>query len=259
MTLHRSTHSDQSPSVSVIIPVFNGEAYLAEAIESVCRQQYHPLEIIVVDDGSTDNTTHIARQFKDHVHYIFQPNQGPAVARNTGLKSAQGDMIGFLDADDQWKNGRLQLQLKFFADNPLAEIVIGHSQLIVKAHASDGTTIFQPYSQPCLFLNFGSAIYRKSVFEQIGLGDESLFYADDLDWFMRAREQQAQIIVHKDTVLIHRRHDQNLTNNKSLDQAHILRMFKKSLTRRRSQGESGPDIIPQFSSFSVRQGDIHES
>lgn len=253
MPSHLLENTDTQSHVSVIIPVFNGETYLEEAIESVCQQNHHPLEIIVVDDGSTDNTAVIAQQFKGPIRYIYQSNQGPAVARNTGLKAARGNMIGFLDADDQWNEGRLQLQLKMFSNNPQAEIIIGHSQLIVKAHASDGTIEFQPYAQPCLFLNFGSAIYRKSVFEKIGMGDESLFYADDLDWFMRAREQQAHIIVHQDTVLKHRRHDQNLTNNKSSDQAHILRMFKKSLTRRRSQAEGAPAIMPQFSSFSDQE------
>jgi glycosyltransferase involved in cell wall biosynthesis len=250
--------TDQPPRVSVIIPVFNGEQYLADAIESVCRQQHHPLEIIVVDDGSTDNTAHIAQRFQPLVRYIYQPNQGPAVARNTGMKAAEGHMIGFLDADDRWKDNRLNLQLMIFANNPQAEVVIGHSQLLAKAHASDGATVFQPYSEAWLFLNFGSAIYRKSVFEKVGVGNESLFYADDLDWFMRAREKQVHIIVHKDIVLLHRRHERNLTNNKILDQAYILEMLKKSLNRRRSQADGGTPIMPQFSSFLARPAKMHE-
>jgi glycosyltransferase involved in cell wall biosynthesis len=258
MNFNSTAFTDQPPNVSVIIPVFNGEEFLGAAIESVYRQQPHPLEIIVVDDGSTDNTARIAKRFRPLVRYIYQANQGPAVARNTGLKVTEGDVIGFLDADDQWNDNRLNLQLMIFANNPQAEIILGHSQLIVKAYASDGTTVFQPYSEPWLFLNFGSAIYRKSVFERIGFGDESLFYADDLDWFMRVREEQVHIIVHKDIVLLHRRHDRNLTHNKSIDQAHILRMFKKSLNRRRSQTGGTPAIMPQFSSFLARVAQKHE-
>ncbi|MFQ5500546.1 MAG: glycosyltransferase family 2 protein [Candidatus Zixiibacteriota bacterium] len=78
------------PFVSVIIPVFNGEAFLAEAIESIHRQNYHPLETIIVDDGSTDGTATIASRFKESVRYIFQPNGGPAAARNRGLRMARG-------------------------------------------------------------------------------------------------------------------------------------------------------------------------
>ena len=88
------------PFVSVIIPAYNGEAYLAEAVESTQRQNYHPLEIIIVDDGSTDGTAQIATSFKGEVRYMYQPNSGgPAAGRNRGLKMARGEVIAFLDQD----------------------------------------------------------------------------------------------------------------------------------------------------------------
>jgi len=90
-----------SPLLSVIIPAYNHELYLAEAIESVRAQKYQPLEIIVVDDGSTDNTKHVAASFRN-VQYVYQHNQGPASARNTGLELAHGELISFLDSEECW-------------------------------------------------------------------------------------------------------------------------------------------------------------
>lgn len=88
--------------VSAIIPVFNGESFLAEAVESILQQSRPPDEIIVVDDGSTDATAKVASAYADTIHYIRQDQRGPAAARNRGLMQADGDILGFLDADDMW-------------------------------------------------------------------------------------------------------------------------------------------------------------
>ena len=97
------------PLVSVIVPVYNGEHYLSFAIHSILRQDYHPSEVIVVDDGSTDNSANIARSFKE-VRYIHQSNQGVAMARNVGIAAARGEFIAFLDADDLWTPNKLSIQ-----------------------------------------------------------------------------------------------------------------------------------------------------
>ena len=126
------------PMVTVIIPVYNGEEYLAEDIESVLGQTYHPLEIIVVDDGSTDDTATVASRFKELVRYIYQPNSGPAAARNRGLKMARGEVIGFVDADDLWVENKLDLQLGLLADNPSVQIVIGFAHTVEIVGFVDG-------------------------------------------------------------------------------------------------------------------------
>ena len=113
--------------VSVIIPVYNGEAFLVEAVESIQRQVHRPLEILIVDDGSTDNTAKIAAGFDDDVRYTFKPNGGPASARNTGLKMARGSVIGFLDVDDLWTEKKLEWQLTRFVSTPTLEIILGHT------------------------------------------------------------------------------------------------------------------------------------
>src|SRR4030042_4290993 len=117
--------------VSAIIPVYNGEAFLAEAVESIRQQGYRPIEIIIVDDGSTDNTKRIAAGLKGDVHYVYQPNSGLPAARNRGLNEARGDVIAFLDVDDLWSRDKLEHQLLRLNDAPSAEIVLGYTQIMI--------------------------------------------------------------------------------------------------------------------------------
>ncbi|MBI4573499.1 MAG: glycosyltransferase family 2 protein, partial [candidate division NC10 bacterium] len=105
------------PLVSVILPVYNGERFLAAAIASILAQDYQPIEVIVVDDGSTDGTAAIARSFQG-VRYLYQPNQGPAFARNAGIAVARGAFIAFLDADDLMVPTRLSVQAGYLLAHP---------------------------------------------------------------------------------------------------------------------------------------------
>lgn len=100
-----------TPTISAVIPVYNGENYLAEAIRSVLEQSYAPVECIVVDDGSHDNSAEVVRQFGSAVTYVFQENSGVSVARNRGATLAAGDLLAFLDHDDVWLSGKLERQV----------------------------------------------------------------------------------------------------------------------------------------------------
>ena len=241
--------------VSVIIPVYNGEAFLAEAVESVQRQAYQPLELIIVDDGSTDGTAEVAANLPGHVRYVCQPNHGAPAARNKGLKMARGNVIAFLDADDLWHENKLALQLARLASNPSAEVIVGYSQLLVPTALESKLSKlskFERFGEPWLFLNLASAVFRTSVFEKVGLFDQELSYADDLDWFMRARELKVQMVVHKEIVLFHRRHKNNLTNQKELEQLYQLRMLKKSLDRRRKRDNGVVRPLPAWSDLAYQ-------
>ena len=110
-------------AVSVIIPSYNCEPFLAEAIESVFAQTYRPKEVIVVDDGSTDQTAAIARSYKE-VQYIYQANQGPAIARNNGIATARGDFIAFIDHDDMWLPNKLEVQIEYLLEHPYVGLSI---------------------------------------------------------------------------------------------------------------------------------------
>jgi glycosyltransferase involved in cell wall biosynthesis len=237
------------PFISVIIPVFNGEAFLAEAIESILRQDYHPLEIIIVDDGSTDGTATIASSYSAGVRYVYQPNSGPAAARNRGLKMANGEVIGFLDADDLWPENKIEHQLARLTDDPSVEIVIGLQLLVRIDGIVDGKHTFENLSNPRINLSLGCALVRRSVFDIVGFFDETLYYCDDWDWFMRARELGVPMLIHQDVTLIARRHEGNMTNRVELGNHYAIRMIKMSLDRRRRKDDLPGTSLPRLSDF----------
>ncbi len=224
------------PPISLIMPVYNAEKYIGAALESAFRQGFANLEIIVVDDGSTDNTAVIIQDFNPNIRYIYQDNHGASAARNHGLRLAQGELITFLDADDQWAPNKVALQLSYLKHYPWANIVVGYSRLM-----NNDTPAW-------LFLNLGSAIFRQQVFADIGNFDSNMPYSDDLDWFMRAREAGVKFVVHREVVLYHRRHETNLTNNHAKRDHFNLVMLKHSLERRR---QSQAAALSNFSDFEV--------
>src|SRR5439155_16624014 len=116
------------PLISCIIPVFNGEKYLAEALDSIRAQTYRPIEIIVVDDGSTDGTRELVASYGDQVRYLWQPNSGPATDRNQGLSAASGEFVAFLDADDLWHPEKLERQMARFDARPDLDVCVAHVQ-----------------------------------------------------------------------------------------------------------------------------------
>ncbi|KAA3661579.1 MAG: glycosyltransferase family 2 protein, partial [Chloroflexi bacterium] len=109
-----------NPTVSVIIPSYNYANFLPEAVESIFNQTFQDFEVIVVDDGSTDNTQEVVQTFmvRDRFHYIYQENQGLAATRNTGLRAAKGDFVAFLDADDIILPNKLEVQVNWLRNNP---------------------------------------------------------------------------------------------------------------------------------------------
>ncbi len=232
--------------VSAIIPVYNGEPFLADAIESIKQQSYEPLEIIIVDDGSIDSTTMIASSTKGGVRYVYQPNSGSPSARNKGLKLARGNVIAFLDADDLWTENKLEIQLALLSKDPSVEVVLGYLQYIRSSQSGDGKPKFEKYPNPWLELNLGAAICLKSAFDKVGFFDEQLHYCDDVDWFMRAKELGLSMLIHKEITLYHRRHEHNITNQRSLNYSYFAMAIKKSLDRRRKSGEGVVISIPKW-------------
>jgi glycosyltransferase involved in cell wall biosynthesis len=243
-----------SPLVSVIIPVYNGEAFLAEAIKTVQAQNYPNLEILVVDDGSTDNTATIAQQFTDHIQYYYQANQGAAAARNLALKAAQGEVYAFLDVDDQWLPGAFELMLASLLSHPKVEIVRG----LLQRQVIDGQTLpshrlFSPtdWTTPCYLVNLGSALFRRSAFEKVGLFDSGLRHNEDFDWFLRAWERQIHKLDCEQLFLLYRFHAHNITHD--LQQARLDRLttFKKKLDRHKNRAIDTKYAGKSFPSFAT--------
>jgi len=178
--------------VSVIIPTWNRSGYLARALESVYAQSLLPYEVIVVDDGSTDDTREIIAQHFSKVRYLYQENRGVSSARNTGIRAAGGDWIALLDSDDCWLVNKLEHQQQLLRANPDARIC--HSDEIwirngkrvnpMKKHAKRGGHIFK-HCLPLCAISPSSTVIRRDLFDEIGLFDESLPACEDYDLWLR--------------------------------------------------------------------------
>jgi len=222
-----------SHRVSVIVPVWNMARFLPDAIASI--PEVH--EIIIVAAESDDHTFVVAHQLAGRrlgVRVLSNPKKAPASARNIGLRAASGDVIAFNDADDLWPQGRLALQLKRLDEEPRADVVAGlvtyfkeldRDRLAPAEHSSVETKIAQ---------QIGAAIFRRSVFDRIGLFDESLMYAEDWDLVLRIIEAQVPFVVLNTPTLYYRRHgDSMMTRDDPRIKSDLAKAFAMSLVRRR--------------------------
>ncbi len=210
------------------MPVFNGQKYIEEAIASVQKQRDCDLELIVVDDGSTDRTPEILQRMTGRVQVVRQDNAGPAAARNAGIRLAEGDWIGFLDADDLWPDDKLSLHLAQLKRAAHAEVVFGWTSAF--RLSEDGRKSWE--GAPHFFLNVGSALVKREVFEKVGLFDESLHYSEDVDWFMRARDKGIQIDFSQDPVLYYRLHPEGISQQRDPGSLQITQVLYKALQRK---------------------------
>jgi glycosyltransferase involved in cell wall biosynthesis len=226
-------------AVSVIIPVHNCEKYLGEAIESVLTQSYPPCEVIVVDDGSTDGSTAVARRFGVVCH-SFHLNQGHGAARNRGAQLAKGDVLAFLDADDVWTPFKLDKQVSALASEPAVEGVFGHAQ---QFHSPDLTETLKakihcpeeivPGYVP------GSFLVKRDAFFRVGTFDVGFVLGEFVDWYLRARDSGLKSRMLPDLVLRRRLHENNLGRRKRDFRQDYVSAIKASLDRRRQTGEEG--------------------
>lgn len=220
-------------TVSVVVPVYNGERFLAEALQSVFDQTLPPDEIIVVDDGSTDRTSAIVATLSTTaavpMRYIYQENRGPSAARNKGLHATGADLVAFLDADDLWNLRKQEIQAAYLAANPDSLVVWGLVQMF-EMHGATRASLHEPWHGP----NLGSALFRRKVFDRVGVFDEGMRLSEDLDWYLRARELELPQGVLTDIVLWYRCHGENSWLGRDRAFYSSLAALKKRLERRRA-------------------------
>jgi glycosyltransferase involved in cell wall biosynthesis len=230
------------PLISCIVPVYNGERYLAEALDSILAQTYGPLEILVVDDGSTDRTSEVVAGYGSAVRTLHQPNAGPAAARNRGIAAANGAFLAFLDADDCWHPAKLERQMTRFAARPELEasVTLAQNYWIPELQAEAERHRDRRYSQPVPGYVCQTLLARRALFEAIGEFD-SLTYdrehplGEDNDWFLRAREHGAVIELLPEVLLQRRLHLSNLSHHHRDELPDVLLdVVKKALDRRRA-------------------------
>lgn len=204
--------------VSVVVPAYNCALYLQQAIESIRVQTYRSVEIIIIDDGSTDNTPDVIKNLGDDIISIRQPNCGPAGTRNKGIDAATGEFIAFLDADDVWLPSKLEKQIEYLDTHP--EVALVYSQMMNFIDGQDaGADIFpQVVKSGRLFddllkntiIPLPTVVVRAKVVRDVGSFDESLLTAEDTNFYLKVAYTY-HIGVVPEVLLLRRLHASNLS------------------------------------------------
>jgi glycosyltransferase involved in cell wall biosynthesis len=220
------------PLVSVIVAVYNGERFLGATLESIFAQDYTPIEVIVVDDGSKDGSADIARSFEG-VNLLRQANAGPAAARNAGLDKASGEFVAVVDADDVVPPDKLSVQISYLLDHPHVSCVLGRQEWI------DPPTWLQ---RDAVYGELGgiplpSAVFRADTLRQLGGYDPTFRTGEDMDLLIRMRERGLEITVLPNVLLRRRFHGDNLSVVPGLPEQR-LRSLKAKLDRSRREHEA---------------------
>ena len=242
-----------APEVAVIIPCFNQGHYLGEAIESVLAQTVREVEIIVVDDGSTDNTGQVAAQYQD-VQYLGQPNRGVSAARNLGIDHSIAPNLVFLDADDRLMPDAFETGLAALAEHPECGFVYGGFHRV----SADGAVIAtnrrkQESSNQYLlllcrnFLSLGSVMFRRSAIDKVGRFDSSVDASADYDLYLRIARSHP-VVCHQRIASERRIHDDQMVGNFALMLSTTLRVHR----RHRRFAHSDPELLKAWS-----QGQLH--
>jgi glycosyltransferase involved in cell wall biosynthesis len=218
------------PLVTVVVAVYNGEAYLREALESAMAQEFGPYEVVVVDDGSTDRTAEIVRSFP--VQYLYQENQGPSAARNAGLAAARGALIAFLDGDDVIPPSKLAVQSDYLREHAETGCVLGRNEWIFENGTAPSWLTRDPVYGELGGIQPGTALVRRQVLDDVGGFDSTYRYWEFQNLFVRMREQGVRIDVLPDIVLRKRLHGENATLFPP-SQHPLVRTMREKLERER--------------------------
>lgn len=240
---------NKNPTVSVIIPTYNRAHLIGASIQSVLNQTYQDFELIVVDDGSTDNTEAVVKSFKDpRIHYIrHKENRGGSAARNTGIKSARGEYIAFLDSDDEWFPTKMEKQMEIFDNGPKDLGVVYCGTFYLDKQTNKITEFTNPHYRGNVFqkiLKQGSgpstpaAIVKRECFEKVGLFDERLPAYQETDLWIRISRFYQFDFVKEHLVKIMRNHRQISTDFKARLRGRELFLMKHSnILPRRSKSK----------------------
>lgn len=228
---------DHNLLITVIIPVYNGERYLGEALKSVVAQTYRPIEIIVVDDGSTDGSADIVKSFVDsQILYFYQNNSGLSAARNQGTNLARGSFFAFLDADDVWLADKLTLQINTFKNNPNLDMIFGYVDQFyspdldvhVKTKMDYDNKIMPGYSA-------GTMLIKQKSFVRAGPFTTNWRVGQFVDWYFKAVDKGLKSLMLPKVVMKRRIHNTNMGIRELNSRVDYVRIVKAALDRRRKR------------------------
>lgn len=219
---------------SVVMPVLNGSEMIGTAISSALAQLGDNDELIVVDNGSTDDTVAVVRAVDDaRVRLIATARRGPAAARNDGLAAANGDLISFLDHDDYWPEGRNAGLLEALAAHPEAEAAYGRIRILVEPGCDDqGLAARDGTFAPVLGLHV--YLFRRDLLERTGRLDETLIHGEDADYITRLRQAGMKTAVYDGDAAVYRRHGRNMTLDVAAKRAGMFGIIARNMARKAS-------------------------
>ena len=221
-----------SRSISTIIPVYNGQDYVAEAIDSIL-QQTHPVdEIVVVDDGSTDRSAEIVDGYHEKVRLVRIAHGGISAAVNAGIEAATGDLLTFLDADDVWLPKKIELQLRHLDSNPETEMIFCHQDEFVSPELDDSqkaNLVAREESMPVRAKS--TMMCTRSLMDSAGHWKLHVTTGDFIEWYSRATATGAMEFVLPDLLVRRRVHLDNYTRHHKDERTHYVNLMKQHLDR----------------------------
>lgn len=233
-----------TPDISVIIPNLDMGRFLPDALASIARQAVPVSEIIIVDAGSADDSLAIIAGLAEadpRVRLLHSDAANPSGVRNRGLAEAAGGIIGFLDADDLWPADKLARQLARLEAEPAVSVVSGFVQYFDRLDRDSLAPAADSRVETLFHVHLGAALFRRSVFDAVGVFDESLRYSEDVDLLLRIREEAIPMTILRARTLYYRRHDESMMARADpAKERDFKRTLVSSLMRRRRKGEVTP-------------------
>lgn len=220
------------PFISIILPVFNGEEYLDDTLQSIFKQDYKHFEVIVVDDGSIDNSEKISKSY--NVRYFYQENQGVAAARNYGIKLAKGEIVAFIDQDDTWLPGKLMKQInQMISEHELGYVLTYQMlKLAVGINKIPAWVRKNQLNKPIVGYLPSTLMVRKDVFDKIGLFNPDYNTGSDTEWFFRAKDNHIKMEILQEVLTLRKIHKYNHSNLVGDSHIELLRIIRSSIFRK---------------------------
>lgn len=224
-----------TPLVSVILPVYNGARYLNETIDSVLAQTYPALELIVVNDGSTDSSEDICKTYQN-IRYVYQENQGVPFARNNGVSLAKGEFLCFIDQDDSWKPEKTDAQGKAFEEHPNLGYCLTRQEFYLTENVERPDWCPEDWlNRPVAGFSPSTLMIRKSLFEKMGPFDTSLPTGSDTEFFFLLKDADVPFTQLEEVFVRKRIHQDNQSKSRDALRRDIMETLRRSIHRQRAQ------------------------
>jgi glycosyltransferase involved in cell wall biosynthesis len=224
------------PTLSIILPIYNGESFIKETLESIMKQENNPfeVEIIAIDDGSTDNSQNILKlqqEIYGAIKVITLPsNQGPAKARKIGITQASGKWLAFIDQDDCWAKNKLHCQYNFLLKNPTYHYVLANQCFKLYQITKKPSWVKQEWlDKPQKGYVFGTLLISKKCFCDVGFDEDQNHGVDDVKWFIDANQQKVKGHMLDDVLLYRKISSQNLSAKTKKHNENLLRIIRQKI------------------------------